>query len=263
MEGAAAGVRWLCSKVLDMGHSQALDKGQDGLPDQNGRAAPIANPPMALLQASRSEGWRPRHLSVPSFSKQFLFPLYQPADSRPVTTNRAYAMSDVNDPALANPGRRDVMALGAGVATLMMVGALPFFSAASPGSPSPTIGDDVMSSVTTKDGVEIFYKDWGPRSGQPIVFHHGWPLSSDEWDTQMLFFVSHGYRVIAHDRRGHGRSSQVNEGHDMDHYADDTLAVVEHLDLRNAVHVGHSTGGGEALHSRGMARNRGASPSWY
>ncbi|WP_250455807.1 alpha/beta hydrolase [Caballeronia sp. ATUFL_M2_KS44] len=102
-----------------------------------------------------------------------------------------------------------------------------------------------MPYVTTKDNVEIFYKDWGPKDGQPIVFHHGWPLSSDDWDTQMLFFVQKGYRVIAHDRRGHGRSSQVSDGHDMDHYAADAFAVVEALDLRNAVHIGHSTGGGE------------------
>ncbi len=99
--------------------------------------------------------------------------------------------------------------------------------------------------VTTQDGVEIFYKDWGPRTAQPIVFHHGWPLSSDDWDTQMLFFVQHGFRVVAHDRRGHGRSSQVSDGHDMDHYAADAAAVAEHLNLRNAVHIGHSTGGGE------------------
>ncbi|BAF87381.1 alpha/beta hydrolase fold protein [Azorhizobium caulinodans ORS 571] len=99
--------------------------------------------------------------------------------------------------------------------------------------------------VTTKDGVEIFYKDWGPKTAQPIVFHHGWPLSSDDWDAQMLFFVNQGYRVIAHDRRGHGRSSQVSEGHDLDHYAADASAVAEALDLRNAVHIGHSTGGGE------------------
>jgi non-heme chloroperoxidase len=103
-----------------------------------------------------------------------------------------------------------------------------------------------MSYVTTKDDVEIFFKDWGPRSAQPIVFHHGWPLSADDWDAQMLFFLSQGYRVIAHDRRGHGRSAQVSDGHDMDHYAADVAAVVAHLDLRNAVHVGHSTGGGEA-----------------
>lgn len=102
-----------------------------------------------------------------------------------------------------------------------------------------------MSYVTTKDGVEIFYKDWGPKTAQPIMFHHGWPLSSDDWDNQMLFFVQHGYRVVAHDRRGHGRSSQVSDGHDMDHYAADASAVAEHLDLRNSVHIGHSTGGGE------------------
>jgi len=100
-----------------------------------------------------------------------------------------------------------------------------------------------MSFVKTKDGVDIFYKDWG--HGQPIVFHHGWPLSSDDWDTQMLFFVHQGYRVIGIDRRGHGRSSQVSNGHDMDHYAADAAAVVDHLDLRNAIHIGHSTGGGE------------------
>jgi len=103
-----------------------------------------------------------------------------------------------------------------------------------------------MSTVTTADGVQIFYKDWG--EGQPIVFHHGWPLSSDDWDAQMLFFLQNGYRVIGIDRRGHGRSSQVSGGHDMDHYAADAAAVVEHLDLRNAIHVGHSTGGGEVAH---------------
>lgn len=102
-----------------------------------------------------------------------------------------------------------------------------------------------MPFVTTTDGVEIFYKDWGPKNAQPIVFHHGWPLSSDDWDTQMLFFVSKGFRVVAHDRRGHGRSAQVSDGHDMDHYAADAFSVVEHLDLKNAVHIGHSTGGGE------------------
>ena len=104
-----------------------------------------------------------------------------------------------------------------------------------------------MSSgfIKTTDGAEIFYKDWGPKSAQPVVFHHGWPLSSDDWDTQMLFFLQNGYRVVAHDRRGHGRSSQVGIGNDMDHYAVDAFAVVEHLDLRNAIHIGHSTGGGE------------------
>src|SRR5438105_11777426 len=106
-----------------------------------------------------------------------------------------------------------------------------------------------MPFVTTKDGVEIFYKDWG--KGQPIVFSHGWPLSGDDWDAQMMFFVNHGYRVIAHDRRGHGRSSQVSEGHDMDHYADDLAALTAHLDLKNAVHVGHSTAAVEAAHTTG------------
>jgi non-heme chloroperoxidase len=105
-----------------------------------------------------------------------------------------------------------------------------------------------MPTVTTRDGTQIYYKDWGPEGARPIVFHHGWPLSSDDWDAQMLYFVGKGFRVIAHDRRGHGRSSQVGDGHDMDHYAADAAAVVEHLDLRNAVHAGHSTGGGEALH---------------
>lgn len=107
--------------------------------------------------------------------------------------------------------------------------------------------------MTTKDGVEIFYKDWGPRDAQPIMFHHGWPLSADDWDSQMLFFLENGYRVVAHDRRGHGRSAQVGDGHDMDHYAADAWAVVEALDLRNAVHIGHSTGGGEV--ARYVARH--------
>src|SRR5690348_14015483 len=105
-----------------------------------------------------------------------------------------------------------------------------------------------MPTITTHDDVEIFYKDWGPKDAQPIVFHHGWPLSADDWDTQMLYFLSKGYRVVAHDRRGHGRSTQVGDGHDMDHYAADAAALIEHLDLKNAVHIGHSTGGGEATH---------------
>jgi non-heme chloroperoxidase len=102
-----------------------------------------------------------------------------------------------------------------------------------------------MPTVTTNDGTEIFYKDWG--SGQPIVFSHGWPLSADDWDTQMLFFLDHGFRVIAHDRRGHGRSSQTSGGHDIDHYADDLAAVTAHLNLEEAIHIGHSTGGGEVI----------------
>jgi non-heme chloroperoxidase len=110
----------------------------------------------------------------------------------------------------------------------------------------PWRGELAMPTITTKDGTQVFYKDWG--KGQPIVFSHGWPLSADDWDAQMLFFLNHGYRVVAHDRRGHGRSSQVADGHDMDHYADDLAAVVAHLDLKNAIHVGHSTGGGEVVH---------------
>jgi non-heme chloroperoxidase len=106
-----------------------------------------------------------------------------------------------------------------------------------------------MATIKTRDGVEIFYKDWG--SGQPIVFSHGWPLSADDWDPQMLFFLSKGFRVIAHDRRGHGRSSQTGDDHDMDHYADDLADLTAHLDLKNAVHVGHSTGGGEVAHYLG------------
>ena len=103
-----------------------------------------------------------------------------------------------------------------------------------------------MSYVTTQDGTEIFYKDWG--KGQPIVFHHGWPLSGDDWDAQMQFFLQQGYRVIAHDRRGHGRSTQTSGGHEMDTYAADVAALAQKLDLRDAIHVGHSTGGGEAVH---------------
>ena len=116
-----------------------------------------------------------------------------------------------------------------------------------------------MSTITTKDGTEIYYKDWTsassvePGRGQPIVFSHGWPLSADDWDAQMMFFLNHGYRVIAHDRRGHGRSSQPGHGHDMDHYADDLAAVTAHLDLKKAIHVGHSTGGGEV--TRYIARH--------
>ncbi|MBW9113884.1 alpha/beta hydrolase [Rhizobium cauense] len=137
----------------------------------------------------------------------------------------------------------------------VVAGTLTLAAAAAVGAQSATaatkkkaqaVGSNSHNSVTVTDGTRIFYKDWGPKDAQPIVFHHGWPLSGDDWDNQMLFFLGKGYRVIAHDRRGHGRSSQVSGGHDMDHYAADVAAVVEHLDLRNAIHVGHSTGGGEA-----------------
>ncbi|MBM7323759.1 alpha/beta hydrolase [Agrobacterium sp. CMT1] len=139
--------------------------------------------------------------------------------------------------------RRHLLLAGAALSTAMAIPSTAF----SNSTPSPTEGAFPMteSFVKTKDGVNIYFKDWGPKDAQPIVFHHGWPLSSDDWDAQMLFFVENGYRVVAHDRRGHGRSEQVSDGHDMDHYAADAFAVVEHLDLRNAVHIGHSTGGGE------------------
>lgn len=150
--------------------------------------------------------------------------------------------------------RRD--ALFAASALTASAGLLP---GAAYASESTTLdlpsGEPSMGYIITNDDVQIFYKDWGPRDAQPIVFHHGWPLSSDDWDAQMLFFLANGYRVIAHDRRGHGRSSQVTEGHDIDHYAADAFAVAEALDLRNAVHIGHSTGGGEV--ARYVARHGG------
>jgi non-heme chloroperoxidase len=118
--------------------------------------------------------------------------------------------------------------------------AAPALSAGIPAREPPP-----MSYITTADGTEIFYKDWGPRDAQPIVFHHGWPLSADDWDNQMLFFLGQGYRVIAHDRRGHGRSSQTSEGNEMDTYAADVATLTAELDLQDAVHIGHSTGGGE------------------
>src|SRR5580698_588317 len=110
--------------------------------------------------------------------------------------------------------------------------------------PGEREGND-MATITTTDGVEIFYKDWGSKDAQPLFFHHGWPLSADDWDTQMMFFLAQGYRVIAHDRRGHGRSTQTSEGHDMDTYAADVAELTAALDLRNAVNIGPRTGGGE------------------
>ena len=147
---------------------------------------------------------------------------------------------------LANTSRRKVLATSVMSAISLTVRSS---TATSEENRAKSVGQwtDPTTSVTTKDGVRIFYKDWGPKSAQPIVFHHGWPLCADDWDTQMLYFAAKGFRVIAHDRRGHGRSSQGGDGHDMDHYSADAAAVVDHLDLRNAIHVGHSTGGGEAV----------------
>jgi non-heme chloroperoxidase len=157
-----------------------------------------------------------------------------------------------------DPTRRHL--LGSGACVVASLG-LPLSALADtlpnrkPAAQSGTTkGNPTMSNtIVTKDGTEIYYKDWGPKGAQPIMFHHGWPLSSDDWDTQMLFFVQRGFRVVAHDRRGHGRSAQVSDGHDMDHYASDAFAVAEHLDLKNVVHIGHSTGGGEV--ARYVARH--------
>ncbi|WP_321931969.1 alpha/beta fold hydrolase [Burkholderia cenocepacia] len=158
-------------------------------------------------------------------------------------------MSGKDEVDVISKSRRELM-IGAGAVAAASM-ALPLFSssgtagAASAKHPIyPSAGEaDRGNKIVTKDGVEIFYKDWG--KGRPIVFSHGWPLSADDWDAQMLFFVEHGYRVIAHDRRGHGRSTQTADGNDMNHYAADLAALTEALDIRNAVHIGHSTGGGE------------------
>ncbi len=112
-----------------------------------------------------------------------------------------------------------------------------------------------MATIKTNDGTNIFYKDWGPRDAQPIVFHHGWPLSSDDWDNQMLYFLEKGYRVIAHDRRGHGRSDQTDSGNEMDTYANDVVELARALDLKNAIHIGHSTGGGEVARYAARSEN--------
>jgi len=151
-------------------------------------------------------------------------------------------------------GKRRNILRGAGGAAALPLAMMGIASApAAQAAPADAKGAARMTSSTvrTKDGVDIFYKDWG--SGTPIVFSHGWPLSSDDWDAQMMYFVQRGFRVVAHDRRGHGRSTQVGTGHDMDHYADDLAAVVQHLDLKGAIHVGHSTGGGEVV--RYLARH--------
>jgi non-heme chloroperoxidase len=160
-------------------------------------------------------------------------------------------MSDIDSTASHDAPRRKFVASAGLTAGALVAGAASVVRSAGAGAvPAPAKAATgthraESSTVITKDGVEIFFKDWGPKDGQPIMFHHGWPLSADDWDAQLLFFVQHGYRVVAHDRRGHGRSQQVSDGHDMDHYAADAWAVVEHLNLKNAVHIGHSTGGGE------------------
>lgn len=147
--------------------------------------------------------------------------------------------------------RRGIMTAGLGLAALSTA------SIGQAAEPAPAArGAERAESgyVTTQDGVQIFYKDWGPKDAQPVVFHHGWPLSSDDWDAQMMFFRLQGYRVIAHDRRGHGRSTQTDSGNEMDTYAADVIALADALDLKNAIHVGHSTGGGEV--ARYVARAR-------
>jgi non-heme chloroperoxidase len=153
-------------------------------------------------------------------------------------------------PGEVNQMRRALLIGGAGAAAAM---ALPMAASAAenpplrrPGAVGINPGAQQMSYITTKDGTQIYYKDWG--TGQPVVFHHGWPLSADDWDNQMLYFLSQGYRVIAHDRRGHGRSTQTATGNEMDTYAADVAELAKALDLKNAIHVGHSTGGGEVAH---------------
>ncbi len=145
----------------------------------------------------------------------------------------------------ANATRRDVLLAG-GMAVAAI--ALPIPAHSHTTTTQPQLGNKIMSFIKTSDGTEIFYKDWGPRDAQPIVFHHGWPLSADDWDAQMMSFLDKGYRVIAHDRRGHGRSTQTWTGNEMDTYAADVAALTDALDLEDAVHIGHSTGGGEVAH---------------
>lgn len=139
-----------------------------------------------------------------------------------------------------------------GMAALGLVATLPACSIA--GNSADIKGDMTMATFNTKDGTEIFYKDWGPKDAQPIFFHHGWPLSSDDWDNQMLYFLGKGFRVVSHDRRGHGRSTQTDTGNDMDTYVADVIELTDKLDLKNAVHIGHSTGGGEACRYAARAK---------
>jgi non-heme chloroperoxidase len=156
-------------------------------------------------------------------------------------------MNETSDTSRPTLSRRDMLAGAAGALAASAVISPVFAAGPKAGAAAhkhiESSGARTMSFIRTKDGTEIYYKDWG--TGQPIVFHHGWPLSSDDWDTQMLFFLERGYRVIAHDRRGHGRSTQTSKGHDMDTYAQDAAAVADALNLKDAIHIGHSTGGGE------------------
>ncbi|MBB3311880.1 non-heme chloroperoxidase [Rhizobium sp. BK196] len=145
----------------------------------------------------------------------------------------------------ADATRRDVLLAGGAAVAAFTV---PRAALAATSSTSTENRSQTMPFIKTADGTEIFYKDWGSKNAQPIVFHHGWPLSADDWDNQMMFFLEKGFRVIAHDRRGHGRSTQTFEGNEMDTYAADVAALTDHLDLKNAVHIGHSTGGGEVVH---------------
>ncbi|PWC33035.1 alpha/beta hydrolase [Azospirillum sp. TSO35-2] len=159
------------------------------------------------------------------------------------------------NPLNSGASRRGLLTAGLGLSATAAALPLAHSAQAAQSTPAKTSGAKGAGSgtVTTKDGTQIFYKDWG--AGQPIVFHHGWPLSADDWDAQMLYFLSQGFRVIAHDRRGHGRSTQTATGNDMDTYADDVAALVAHLGLKNAVHIGHSTGGGEV--ARYVAKHGG------
>jgi non-heme chloroperoxidase len=164
---------------------------------------------------------------------------------------------DLNEHGTDGISRRVVLAAGVGLAAAAALPHPALAQAAATPSRPPSSGDSTMSSglFTTKDGTTIFFKDWGPRDAQPIVFHHGWPLSSDDWDAQLLYFLGQGFRVVAHDRRGHGRSSQTDTGNEMDTYAADAAQLFEHLGLKGAVHIGHSTGGGEV--ARYVAKHGG------